>query len=613
MKKETIYFDGKAYTLILAVEPGDHEACLRALGNRDSEYLYGVDIETTPTEKYRDHLKAGLSPHLSKARLLQISTESSVVVFDLLNSSLEPFLEFLGSRRCVAHNGIFEMSFFAKAGLKERPNIDCTLLIAKLLLHASRPYDTASLSLAALVESLFRIELPKGNQTSDFSGDLTHEQILYAATDAIATRALYELLMPKIKAKGLEKIYTLVKKSQWPIIKMQLEGMIVDEKKYAELITKWSGELCKSRNVLIDKMGFKRITSTTIAEWLEKNLDEQTLAIWPRTEKTDKLKTDSNAFSEFSYLDVVKPLLQYSKFDKLLSTYGQSLLDLRNAHTGKLHTEFRLLGARTGRLSSSNPNFQNYPRDKEVRGAFIPGGVGRVFCVADYSQIEVRVAAEYSRDPQLLRIYKEGKDVYRFTAASITGKSYDSIPEKGIERQMGKAILLGMLYGLGAKKFGHYAKKNYGVELSLEKSYKYVQAFRDTYSGYYQWQQEQAENAAQPPHIVTTMLGKKRKLDADNYYGASMNTPIQGTSAEIMMLALCLMQKELDAGETSARLVSNIHDEIIVSARRQEAVYICNKMVENMTSAFSAIFPNGITEGLVEVGYGDSWASAKGK
>lgn len=610
MKTEKLDFYGKTYTLIFTDKEKEFLPLLEKLEARPNDYLYGIDIETAPTPSYTKILKAGLYPHLSRPRTVQIATESSIVVFDVKEANLGIFKTFIESRRLVAHFAVFELQFFAKHIIKQRPTIDCTLLMAKLLVHATRPFDNVSLSLDALTKSLLGIDMPKGNQTSDWTGSLTWEQILYAGTDAIATRILYEMLQPKVEAKKLTRIYELVKKCQWPIIKMQLEGMIVDEKIYEKLIAKWGVELGKARNTLADELGFTKITPTTIANWLEANLDKETIALWPRTEKSGKLKTDANAFSEFSHLDIVKPILQYSKYEKLLSTYGQSLLDLRSPATGKLHTEFRLLGARTGRLSSSNPNFQNYPRDTEVRGAFIPGGLGRVFCVADYSQIEVRVAAEYSRDPRLLKIYADGLDVYKYTASAITGRGYKTVTKE--ERQLGKALLLGMLYGLGAKKFGHYAKKGYGVELSLDKSYKYVQAFRDTYSGYYAWQKEQAENAAQPPHIVTTKLGKKRKLDSENYYGASMNTPIQGTSAEIMMLALCLMQKSIDDG-CPARLISNIHDEIICSAKLDDSVHVCETMVENMTKAFTAIFPNGITRDLVEVGRGGSWALAKGK
>jgi len=633
VKTSTVLFGNESFKLIFTSKRSEWPELLRQLMNRPADYIYGVDIETACLPSFKYDKWAALSPFTSQPRLLQIATESTVVVFDLtgpeaglryineatLDSCLQEmsiFKEFLETRKWTAHYAVFELGFFARYAVSKRPDAHCTNIIAKLLLHASRPIDNKRLSLESLALSELSVELAKGNQTSDWSQPLTWEQIVYAGLDAVATRELYFNLLPKIAEKQLEGIYTLVRRTQWPVVKMQLEGIRIDEKQYKQHIIKWVDALRKARNTLIEDFGFKRITASTIADYLKKNLDAESLAIWPKTTKTvdkppelQKLKTDAHAFSEFGHLPVVKPIATYKKYDTLLSTFGQSLLDNRNAVTGKLHTRFNLLGARTGRLSSSEPNFQNFPRDKYIRSSFIPDGAD-VFVVADYSQIEVRVAAEYSRDAALLAIYRKGLDVYKYTAAAVTGRDYSKVTDN--ERQLGKALLLGMLYGLGAKKFGHYAKKGYGVDLSLDESYAYVQAFRDTYTGYYEWQQLQAEQAQRVPHVVTTKLGKKRKLDKGNYYGASMNTPIQGTSAEIMELALCFTQRKIDEG-AKAKLVSNIHDEIVISCQRQLHLDNARMLNATMVSGFQYVFPKGIINNLVEVGVGNSWGAAKSK
>lgn len=646
MRISTIRFGTKKLKFIFSRDPKEWRDLIHRLSKRPDDYIYGVDIETATLPEHRADKWAALSPFTSQPRLLQIATEDTCLVFDLTGPfadlswcsdfadlkwvekdkqweqthhhlyGLGFFIDFLEQKKWTAHYAVFELGFFTRYAIRNRPDAHCTNLMAKLLLHASRPIDNQSLSLESLSKSELNVELPKGNQTSDWSQPLTWEQIIYAGMDAIATRELYFNLLPKIAEKKLNTIYTLVRRAQWPVVKMQLEGITVDEKVYKQHIIKWVDQLRKARNVLVEQFGFKRITGATIADYLKKNLDRKTLSIWPKTDGTidkplaeQKLKTDAHAFSEFGHLKIVKPIATYKKYDTLLSTFGQSLLDNRSAVTGKLHTRFNLLGARTGRLSSSEPNFQNFPRDKDIRSSFIPDGRD-VFVVADYSQIEVRVAAEYSRDKALLNIYRKGLDVYKYTAAAVTGRDYESVTDA--ERQLGKALLLGMLYGLGAKKFGHYAKKGYGVDLTLDESYAYVQAFRDTYGGYYEWQQLQAENAQRIPHVVTTKMGKKRKLDKDNYYGASMNTPIQGTSAEIMELALCKTQKVIDTGKPF-KLVSNIHDEIVSSCRRQFSLDTARIVNDSMIWGFQFVFPQGIINNLVEVGIGKSWGAAKSK
>jgi ribonuclease D len=183
MKTEKLDFYGKTYQFIFTNKESEFLPLIQKLDSRPKDYLFGIDIETAPEDHYKNIIKAGLNPRISKPRTIQIATESSVVVFDVKDANLGIFKTFLESRRFVAHFAVFEIQFFARHIIKQRPNIDCTLLLSKLLLHASRPFDNASLSLDALTKSLLGIELPKGNQTSDWTGKLTWEQVLYAGTD----------------------------------------------------------------------------------------------------------------------------------------------------------------------------------------------------------------------------------------------------------------------------------------------------------------------------------------------------------------------------------------------------------------------------------------------
>lgn len=582
-------------------------SALSILQNKD--VLFGVDIETTPKKEYSHIEKAGLFPMLSEIRLLQIYDSENCYVFDLLFIPFDLFIDFLESKRFIAHNAVFELQNFLYNGVGAM-NIGCTMLLSKLIMHATYPTDSGiSSSLASLVKICFGIELNKAGQKSDFSpNELTFEQIEYACLDAIYVIKLAEKMVPGLQKLRMFDIYNLVKEAQSPISSIQLNGICLNVPYYRTLIDKWREELYAAKKNVLKITGLSEITGAKLGEWLQVNLPTETLQIWPRTsEDSDRLSTSADTFADFSYLPIVKPFSEYQKKEKMVSTYGINLLNRINVSTGRIHANYMLLGARTGRLSSSYPNLQNLPRDPEIRKSFIPAP-GHKFLFADYSQIELRVAAELSQDATMLEAYKQGIDLHALTASKVAGKPLKSVTKN--ERQMAKALNFGLLFGLGAKKFSHYAKKSYGVEVSSKEAYEAVNVFRDTYAGYRVWQMEQAENA-QETFISKTPLGKVRKLSEENVFGASMNTPVQGGAAEVVERALVRIDKQID--NVKIKLVQCVHDEIGLEVIDQpDYIQIGREILkESMIDGFRDIFPAGITTGLVEIGMGDNWGEAK--
>jgi len=167
---------------------------------------------------------------------------------------------------------------------------------------------------------------------------------------------------------------------------------------------------------------------------------------------------------------------------------------------------------------------------------------------------------------------------------------------------------LGLLFGLGAEKFSHYAKKGYGVDVSHEEAKSNIKQFRKIYSGHRRWQLDQATRSGQTLEAIT-VAGKRRKLAPDNYYGACLNHPVQGTAAEIVLQALSKLHSYCLG--TDIKLVNCVHDEILVECDPYIAQDVSQLMTVCMTEAYQESFPNGVTRGLVEVGIGDSWGSAK--
>ena len=564
--------------------------------------LFAIDTETAALPKYKHNSKAGLSPHLSDIRLLQVYDGKNSIIFDSLSlGGLDFAVPFLESKRFLAHNAIFDLQFFYKIGVKQM-NLGCTRILYKLISQAYYPVDTGlEASLGAIVESVLKVDVSKILQRSDWSEpDLTFEQVQYAALDPVLVMKVAERLASGIQKHGLKRIYDLSKAAQAPLAKMQMNGLLLDVEAHKKLIVQWRADAHTAKKEVLKLTGLDDITSQKIGDWLEINLPEETLKVWPKT-PGGKISTDAHTFADFSDLDIVEPFLKFQKATTLAGTFGQNLINKINPVTGRIHCGYNIAGARTGRLSSSNPNFQNAPRAKEFRSLFI-ARPGKSLVIADYSQIELRVAAELSRDKAMLKVYRDGEDIYKVTAARLNKKKLEDVTKE--ERQVAKALALGLLFGLGVNKFAHYAKKGYGVDLSQQEAENSDEAFRQLYPDYREWQLEQAAKA-KISLTATTPCGKKRRLPEDETYGNSMNQPIQGGAAEIMLHALVRLDNQ------GLRLLNTVHDEVIIEVEQGEEEAISNLVRHEMTQAYLDVFPNGITNKLVSINHGSNWAEAK--
>lgn len=586
------------------------------------EDVLGIDTETNPKPEYAHIEKAGLQPHLSDIRLLQIYDGVTSYIFDLmLIKDVSIFLPLLLNKQFVAHNALFDLQFLMLLGAT-RMDIDCTLLMSKLLFHASYPTDSHSASLGDMVQAVFKMDVAKQLQISDWSKeDLTFEQVQYAGLDAVLVLKLAEKLAPALQRFGLLRSYQLLKAAQHPIAAMQLKGMMIDKEPHRAMVMRWRNQLVAAKREVLELTGIDAVTGHKIGKWLEANLPPEVLAIWPRTEPESGaqgvLSTDSNTFSEFSYLPIVAPIARFKKREKLTSTFGLNLHQQLNPVTGRLHCSFNLTGARTGRLSCSKPNLQQAPRSpsKEAKAAgegdlrsifIVPEGY--VLVAADYSQVELRVAAELSQDEEMLSAYRNGIDLHALTASKTAHKPLSEVTKQ--ERQLAKAVNFGLLFGLGAAKFASYAKKSYGVEVSDDEAHEAVDIFRDTYRGYREWQLNQVDKASQT-FEVRTPCGKLRKLPEDNTYGTAMNTPVQGGAAEVMLHALVFLYRELLERNLDANIINCVHDEILVECNKVFVDEVKQLVNDCMVQGYLAVFPQGIINGLVEVKYGNNWSEAK--
>lgn len=602
-KSFVVKFLGQPITAHYIKETERAKKALSVLSKYDG--LFGLDTETKARDEYVSNSQAALSPHLGQIRLLQIYNGTQSYLFDWNYLDKEMFREFLETKKFIAHNAKFDLGMLKSAGFY-KINIGCTLIGCRLLSHAKFATDSkiSSLSLGAVVKMFFKEDILKVLQKSDWGKpDLTFEQIEYAALDAVCVSKIADLLAPALKAKKLLKVYSLYKDAQHPIVDMELRGIDFDIDAHKNLQETWRHKMIRARKSVLDFTGLEEITGHKISKWLTENLSSHILAEWPKT-ATGKLSTARDTFQEFANLRIVEPFLQFQKYETLLSTFGSKLVSNICPATDRLHPRYNIAGARTGRLSSSGPNIQNQPRDKDIRNLYF-APPGYLLIVGDFVQIEVQVAAQISGDTVMKYIYERGADIYIETAARVLGiKPEDVTP---LERQKMKAVVLGRLFGLGAEKFVKYAKVNYGVDVDHEEASEFIENFKATYPQFTQWQYQQGKRCSNSLK-ATTAYGKLRALDENFAYTAGLNHPIQGTAAEIILGSINNLSTTISAvGE----LFECVHDEIGICVREdmiEEGKFLLS---EAMESSFYSVFPNANSKNLIEIGVGSKWGECK--
>src|ERR1035437_9552479 len=564
---------------------------------------FGLDVETAKLPPYAHHGQAGLNPHLSRIRLLQLYAGGpEVFVFDLFavpTPVLRPLLE----KQFVAHNAIFDLGHLMHAGL-EPGGIECTMLQANAL-SGKRP------SLATLVETELGWRISKEQQVSDWSAPiLSQEQIEYAALDAVLVHRLYPLLDREIRRKGRLRCYGLMRDAQHATARMQLNGCFFDRDAQQQLMRTWVADRERVHRELKTLLGAEVNLGSHVqlAAWIQKNVDASLLNTWPRGAKA-RPKTGAKVLALYPELPFVKTLMQWKILNKKLTSFGNRYAAHINPATGRIHADFRIGGTDTGRLACRKPNIQNALKDSDFRALFAAPD-GRVMVGADYSQIELRVMALVAQEKTMLAAYRQNIDLHRKTAAALTGVPLEAVTKA--QRQLAKAVNFGLLFGQGAAGLAKYAKTQYGVDMSFKQAERYRQAFFDTYPGLRRWQRRTAE-LAEASHSVRTPSGRVRTFKrkrGKSYFTAFLNTPVQGGAAEVMLAALAALDRRLKG--LDAKLVNVVHDAIVLEVAADQAAAAKTAVEEAMVEGMLSVFPRADCNRLVEAHSGCNWAEAKG-
>ena len=284
---------------------------------------------------------------------------------------------------------------------------------------------------------------------------------------------------------------------------------------------------------------------------------------------------------------IVEEILEYRGLTKLKSTYADGLADYIG-EDGRIHTSFNQTITATGRISSTEPNLQNIPMRTElgrlIRKVFVPKD-GYVFTDADYSQIELRVLAHISGDEQLIEAYRSDADIHRITASKVFHTPFEEVTD--LQRRNAKAVNFGIVYGISS--FG----LSQDLSITRKEASEYIEQYFATYPKVKEFLDGQVEKAKETGY-VTTIYGRKRpipELKSSNFMQRSfgervaMNSPIQGTAADIMKIAMIHVWEELRERKLSSRLILQIHDELLIETKREEAEEVARLLEEEMKKA----------------------------
>ncbi|MDP1764704.1 MAG: DNA polymerase I [Sediminibacterium sp.] len=434
----------------------------------------------------------------------------------------------------------------------------------------------------------------------------------YAAEDADITLQLKHCFVPLLNEKDVVLVFDEVEN---PLVRvltdMEFEGVKID----VPFLKEYSKALEKDAKQFEENVYAQAGVRFNLAS--PKQLGDVLFEILKIDPKAKKTKTGQFATSEevlqklAGNNPIVADILGFRELTKLRSTYVDTLPQIINSKTGRVHTSYAQAVAVTGRLSSNNPNLQNIPirsdRGKEIRKAFIPRDPSRVLISADYSQIELRIVAAISGDPNMCDAFKQGKDIHTATAAKVY-----NIEEAAVTKEMrykAKSVNFGIIYGQGA--FG--LSDNLGISRAEAK--EIIDNYKKEFVGITSYM-EDTIRFAQANGYVQTLMGRKRWLKDINSSNFTVrgfaernaiNSPIQGSAADMIKLAMIKIHHEMKKGSWQSKMILQVHDELVFDAVKEEVEELKKLIITNMTGAM--ILPNEVPV-EAEVGVGANWLEA---
>lgn len=424
---------------------------------------------------------------------------------------------------------------------------------------------------------------------------------------AFDVRELFATFYEKLLAENMQRLYEDIEKPLLLILaEMEETGVMVSRERLDEISARYSELIEKYRAEIFEMCGreFNLNSPSQLGEVLfELGLTEV------KKKKTGKYTTNADVLEKLADKHpIIDKIIRFRLFQKLFSTYIEGFRPLLD-DSGIVHTTYNQTATTTGRLSSVNPNLQNIPiredEGRELRKVFVPRE-GKIFIDADYSQIELRLLAHFSGCKELIEAYNEGKDIHATTAAQVFGVGLDEVTPK--MRREAKAVNFGIIYGIS--EFG--LSKN--LNISVGRAREYIDKYFETYSAVKDYMNKNVEFARENGYI-STLTGRKRvipEIKSPNYnlrqFGerAAMNMPLQGSSADIIKIAMINVCRALKAAGLKSKLILQVHDELVLESPEEEKDAAAEILKREMENAVKLSVPL-----TVDVHCGKDWYDAK--
>lgn len=593
------------YTLLDTTE--EQEKLAEELNSKSS---FCFDTETTGLDANLADI-VGLSFSFETGKAYYIPTpanrEEAQRIVDIFKSALEnPAIEKIGQ------NIKYDILLLARYGVKVQGTLFDTML-AHYLIDPDTRHGMDVLAenyLNYTPVSITELIGEKGKKQGNMR-DVDFEKIKeYAAEDADITLQLKNIFHPLLVETDTLK---LAQDVEFPLVyvlaEIERNGVKVDVPALGEFSKTLEQDITDLENAIFEKAGvnFNIASPKQLGEVL---FDKLQLDPKAKKTKTGQYKTGEDVLLALAHKsDIVQDILNFRQLQKLKSTYVDSLPELINPETGLIHTSYNQAVAATGRLSSTNPNLQNIPirteRGREVRKAFIPRSKDHVILSADYSQIELRLIAELSKDQNMLEAFSQGHDIHRATAAKVYNMAFEEVTSE--QRRNAKAVNFGIIYGQSA--FG--LSQNLGI--SRKEAADIINEYFNQYTGIKKYMSDAVESAKEKGY-VETILKRRRYLRDINSANMTVrgfaernaiNAPIQGSAADLIKIAMIAIQKEIEQQGLAGKMIMQVHDELVFDVPKQEVEAFKTIILDKMTNAIKTNVPL-----IVEIGEGKNWLEA---
>lgn len=535
--------------------------------------VIALDIETT-----------GLDARTDRMRLLTLSDGNDTVSVDCFEEDPRPLFPLLQTKQLIAHNAAFDLGFLYQMGLKDIPETVCTWLIEEVLQAGAKQ----RCSLGAAVQRHLGRQMDKELQGSNWSGSLSEAQLRYARLDAEMLVPLYQAQYRTLQKQGLEKVAEIECRALPGWVWLCQSGVPFDRDEWLRLEAKASqraAELESQLDTLAPTKGDEGLFGA-IERW-NWNSPQQVKDVMSSL----GCEVDTTCDAQLALIDkppkaaeAAKLLRDQREHSQLVKMYGANWLAAATIHEGRVYPNWRQIGTETGRTTCKGPNFQQIPRNKAYR-ACVRATVGKVIVKADYSTLQMRIAARLAEDKELIKVFQDKGDPHTATAQALLNKEKVSKDE----RQIAKSANFALTFGSSAEGLRIYAKTTFGINMTQIEAERHRSRFFKRYVGLERWHKKTGQSGEKSTN-TRTLLGRQRQ----NVFrwNDKLNSPVQGDEADGLKQALAILWGTRDE-VPSAVPVLVVHDEITMECDEKDgekcAEWLKVCMIEGMRSILDPV------------------------